>query len=58
MARVVRADGRSSFGKAKGSQQSDSGVIEIYEEIAQGQSTSIKIRVDKGAIRVENPKAK
>ena len=55
---LFEPDGRSFFRKAKGSQQSDSGVIEIYEEIAQGQSTSIKIRVDKGAIRVENPKAK
>ena len=47
-------DGRSSFGKAKGSQQSDSGTIEIYEEIAP--DTSIKIRVDKGSVKVEKTK--
>jgi prepilin-type N-terminal cleavage/methylation domain-containing protein len=45
-------DGRSSFTKAKGGQQSDSGLIEIYEEIAP--DTSIRIRVDKGSVKVEN----
>ena len=54
---LFEPDGRSFFRKAGGGQQSNGGVIEIYEEIAQGQSTSIKIRVDKGSIRVENNKA-
>ncbi len=47
-------DGRSSFRKSKGGQQSDSGLIEIYEEIAQ--NTSIRIKVENGSIKVENTK--